>query len=196
MKIIFCLLISFSLKAELSNTEIYYVEKIFNTVERALKRVAPKMERNKSKRLSILISLAAKKYKLDPRIMIAIMKIESLFNQKAYNPSGDHSIAQINYRVWKKEFKNLNRPKLVYKRLKKDDAYAIFRMAEILAIEKSRYKGDKWYLTYHSKTKKYRDIYERKFNREFKKLLVFGPDILEKLPKDNLKIANYFLSSQ
>lgn len=120
------------------------------------------------------------------------MKIESLFDQKAYNPSGDHSIAQINYKIWKEEFDKLDRPVLMYKRLKKDDAYAIFRMAEILDIERKRYKGNKWYLTYHSKTKKYRDKYEVRYNKEFDKLKVFGNDIMKYFPKNNLDVANYF----
>ena len=177
----------------LTNTEVYHVEKTFKTVERALLRISPKMKKKQYKRLAILISLAAKKYEIDPRIMISIMKIESLFDQKAYNPSGDHSIAQINYKIWKKEFKKLDRPELMFKRLKKDDAYAIFRMAEILSIEKQRYKGDKWYLTYHSKTKKYRDRYEKRYNVQFEKLKVFGPDMLKNFPKDTIRIANYFL---
>lgn len=177
----------------LSNKEIYYVEKTFSTVERAIDRVSPKMDKVKKRRLAILITMAANKYSIDPRVMIAIMKIESLFDQEAYNPSGDHSIAQINYKIWSKEFEKLDRPVLMYNRLKKDDAYAIFRMAEILDIERKRFEGKKWHLTYHSRTKKYRDRYEKRYDKEFIKMKTFGSNILHKFPKDNLKVANYFL---
>lgn len=190
--VIFFIISIFSKANAISNTELYQIEKTFGKIERAILTLKPNMKKDLAKRVSVLIGLSSKKYNLDPRIMISIMKVESAFNQSATNPSGDFSIAQINYRVWEKEFKKLKRKNLDFTKLKKNDAYSIFRMAEILSIEKKRYKGKKWYLTYHSRTKKYRDIYEKKFNKEFKKIKKFGPNILKDFKVSEKKIFNYY----
>jgi len=42
---------------------------------------------------------AAAAYDLDYKVVLAVIATESNFNHKAYNASGDHGIAQFNYRL-------------------------------------------------------------------------------------------------
>lgn len=146
------------------------------------------MKVNPKKSLDIAnsIHLASTKYKIDPRIMIAIMKVESNFNQNAVNTfsckrtkakiCGDHSIAQINYEVWSKDFPKFGRAPLDYDRLKKDQNYAIHRMGEILSILKARHTREVfWFTRYHSSTDTFRSIYTAKIRKEMKKIIDLSP---------------------
>ena len=89
--------------------------------------------------------------------MAAIIATESDFDLNAYNPSGDYSLAQINYYIWKVEFARLGRKDLDFIRLQNEPAYAINRMAEILEIIRNRFPNDvHFYARYHSSTKSLR----------------------------------------
>ena len=151
------------------------------------------------KRYAVLIALAGKKYDIDPRIMIAILVVESSFRQSAKNvntnKTTDYSIAQINYETWKKGFKKMSRAPLNKERLVSDEAYAIFRMAEILRIYKDRFESqDKiWFARYNSSTIKYKTIYKNKLVKEFKKLIEFGPNMLTGLPSNPQVVADLYL---
>lgn len=113
----------------------------------------------------------ANKYDLDYKLFLAIIKTESDFKQSAYNPSGDHSIAQINYRIWNKEFKRLNKPELDFHKLKKDISYSVDLMGEILTILKERYDHDPlWYARYHSGTYKRKVGYAKKIQNNIKEM--------------------------
>jgi hypothetical protein len=58
------------------------------------------------------------------------------------------------------------------KKLKKDESYALNKMAEILSILKNRYaKIDQhWYARYHSQTLKYKNIYGLKVRQRMKRI--------------------------
>lgn len=135
-------------------------------------------------RFATLITLSCKKYNLDPRIMVAILKVESDFKQKAVSHTGDYSVAQINFKVWAKNFRKLDREPLHFQRLKEDDAYAIFRMGEILHNLDTNFskKDEFWFARYHSNTPKFKNAYIKKLQVNLKKLLPFGPNLLSDLP--------------
>lgn len=150
------------------------------------------VSRETADRIATLVIFASKKYNLDPRIMLAIIKVESDFEQNAHNKvscsykretdklkCGDHSIAQINYHVWKDAFIRHKRKPLDFNRLKTDDSYAIFRMAEILDILREENRKDKsWYARYHSNTPKLKSNYKKIVDHEFSKILEINPKAL------------------
>lgn len=153
-----------------------------------------KLKKDKSERLATIIAFSAKKYEIDPRIMIAIMKVESNFNQNAVNlvscertkqtKCGDYSIAQINYEVWSKAFPKMGRKPLDLQRLKTDETYAIFRMGEILNILKSQYPQDKlWFARYHSSTPEHKKRYTNVLKKELRKVIALGPNLMKSFPK-------------
>lgn len=147
------------------------------------------VDREKADRIATLVIFASKEYDLDPRRMLAIIKVESDFRQSAHNKvscsykretdkskCGDHSVAQINYHVWKDAFIKHGRKPLDYQKLKTDDAYAVFRMAEILDILKDDYGKEKdWYARYHSSTPKLKQKYLKKVDNEYSKILEINP---------------------
>jgi len=108
-----------------------------------------------------------KQHKIDPRVMVAIIAVESSFRQDAVSPTGDISLAQINPKTWGKEFKRLKRSPLDSKLTKSDETYAIDRLGEILSILKSNHKHQmNWFGYYHSKTPSLRDDYSNKILQE------------------------------
>ena len=56
------------------------------------------------------------------------------------------------------------------KMLKKDEAYALNKMGKILSILKARHakKDAKWYAIYHSKTKKFKNLYDGKVQNQLR----------------------------
>jgi hypothetical protein len=127
----------------------------------------------------------SKKHSIDPYLMLALIKVESDFNQKAISNTGDYSLAQINYKVWKEEF-NKKGIKLNFYKLKNNPQYALDHMALILKILKQRYskKDPHWYARYHSNTKKHKKNYLKKVNKQLALIKK-----LKSLPKPNRLIA-------
>jgi hypothetical protein len=179
------------------------VQEVIKKVDEAIYSIIKLPDRERI-RFATLITLSCKKYNIDPRIMIAILKVESDFNQSSRNTysckfkresdknkCGDHSVAQINYHIWVKRFRALDKAPLHFEKLKEDDAYAIFRMGEILAeLQKQHSKNDNfWFARYHSATPKFKNAYIKKLQVHLKKLLPYGPNMLEKLPKYESIIA-------
>lgn len=113
----------------------------------------------------------AQKYNIDPYIMLALIKVESNFDQAAVSETGDYSLAQINYAVWNKELESKGM-KLDYEKLQKNSSYAIEKMAIILSLIKKRHakKDPHWYGRYHSNTKKYKKRYLKKVNHYLSKI--------------------------
>lgn len=159
------------------------VQAVVKKVDQAIFAVIKLPDRERL-RFATLITLSCKKYDLDPRIMVAILKVESDFKQKAVSNTGDYSVAQINFKIWAKKFRQLDKAPLEFNRLKEDDAYAIFRMGEILhQIKLHHAKTDQfWFARYHSATPKFKNAYIKKLQIHLKKLLPFGPNLLEDLP--------------
>jgi hypothetical protein len=79
-------------------------------------------------------------------------------------------MAQINPQVWNREFSRLGLEKLNRLRLKKDELYALNKMADILSILKTRHeKNDKdWFARYHSQTAKLKNEYRSKVRLRMK----------------------------
>ena len=144
----------------------------YNTsvIAEMIKVVQPKMNEKKRKQVSLALYQAAKKYSVDPKIMVAIISTESDFNNAAVSVSGDLSLAQINTKVWNAEFTRLGLAQINTKLLKKDEAYALNKMGKILSILKTRHakKDSKWYAIYHSRTKKFKNAYDGKVQNKLR----------------------------
>lgn len=181
-----------SLKSKKNHT---IAQKAINRISHILK-TEMKLSEEKSNRLATKIAFAAKKYGIDPRIMISIIKVESNFKQEATNfesckrtkqiKCGDYSLAQINYESWSVNFPKMGRKALDLQRLKTDESYALFRMAEILSILKNQYeKTDKtWFARYHSSTDKHKKRYIKELKIVLKKVIKLGPTLLADLRSD------------
>ena len=137
--------------------------KDFTQVKFAAKKLAPQV--SKIENYAFWVHTYAEKYQIDPFIMLALIKVESDFNQEAISETGDYSLAQINFKVWQKELSSKG-IKLDYSKLKKNHTYALEKMAIILNILKTRHakKDNNWYGRYHSNTKKYKNKYLKKVN--------------------------------
>lgn len=170
---------------------------VINKVDEAIDKII-KIPDNERKRYAVLISLAAKKYDIDPRIMISILKVESDFRQHAVSHTGDYSVAQINFNIWSKNFNKMDRAPLKYEKLLEDEAYAIFRMAEILNILKKEHskKDVHWFARYHSSTPKFKNLYISRLQKPLKILLVYGPDMLDGLPDNPKQVAEICLGEK
>lgn len=170
---------------------------VINKVDEAIDKIIS-IPDNERKRYAVLISLAAKKYDIDPRIMISILKVESDFRQHAVSHTGDYSVAQINFKVWSRNFNKMDRAPLKYEKLIEDEAYSIFRMAEILNIlQKQHAKTDvHWFARYHSSTPKFKNIYIKKLQVPLKKLVPFGPNMLDGLPDNPKQVAEICLGEK
>lgn len=124
---------------------------------------------DKSRFIASQIYEASNQYKLSPDLMVAILKVESSFDQNAVSKTGDISIAQINIKTWNKEFYRLKKKRINHDRLKKDSSYAIFLMAEILStIRETNKKENEWYLFYHSKNPERKSVYSKKIKKYLK----------------------------
>ena len=147
---------SFS-KAEVTNYNTHVISKMIQVVQ-------PELSNVKRDQIAKALYQTSKKFAVDPKIMIAIISTESNFDNAAVSVSGDLSLAQINTKVWDTEFTRLGLSKIDRKLLKKDEAYALNKMGKILSILKKRHakKDAKWYAIYHSKTKKFKDLYDGK----------------------------------
>lgn len=139
-------------------------------ISKMIKIVQPDLKKVNRNRIAKSIYLITKNYKVDPKLMVAIIGTESSFVNSKISETGDLSIAQINTRVWNKEFNRLGISSLDPKLLKRDEAYALKEMAVILNIIKARHaKTDhKWFARYHSHTKKYKDRYVIKVEKRMK----------------------------
>lgn len=143
-----------------------------NTISKMIKSVQPDLKNQKRNELAASLYYTSKKYRVDPKIMIAIISTESSFRNHVVSSTGDLSLAQINTVVWDKEFARLGMAKINTKLLKKNEEYALGKMATILSILKERHarKDSKWYAIYHSKTKKYKDLYDSKVQTRLRKI--------------------------
>ena len=144
-------------KAEITQYNTMIISKMIQVVE-------PGLDKDKREKIASALYQTSKKYAVDPKIMVAIISTESNFNNDAVSTSGDISLAQINTKVWDLEFARLGLHKINMKLLKKDEAYALNKMGTILSILQKRHgkKDSKWYAIYHSKTKKYKELYDTK----------------------------------
>jgi hypothetical protein len=139
-------------------------------IARMIRVVQPDLTDTNRNRIASSLYSATKKYKIDPKLMIAIIGTESDFVNSKVSVSGDLSLAQINTEVWNKEFNRLGLDQLNRKKLVKDEAYALGKMAIILNIIKARHskKDVRWFARYHSHTKKFKDLYSVKVEKRMR----------------------------
>ena len=76
-------------------------------VSQMITRVRPRLLPKKKYKIAESLSTIANKYKIDPRIVVAMVDAESEFEQSRVSPTGDISIVQINPYVWSKEFERI-----------------------------------------------------------------------------------------
>ncbi len=141
-------------------------------ISKMIKAIKPKLNDYKAMKLAHYLNAVSKKYKLDPKVMIAIIDTESDFDNTKVSETGDLSLAQINTDIWNKELKRMKLPEIDGKRLKTDEKYALNQMAMILGILKNRHahKDGIWYARYHSHTKKYKNVYFAKVDLRMRKI--------------------------
>ena len=153
-------------KVQVANMHTRLIAKMIHAIQ-------PELKESAKNRIAKSLYSTTKKYKVDPKLMVAIIGTESDFVNEKVSTTGDISLAQINTAVWNKEFVRLGLDKLNPKLLKKNEAYALNKMAEILNILKARHakKDSKWFARYHSQTKKYKNIYSIKVEKRLKMLV-------------------------
>ena len=142
-------------------------------INRDIKKLK-KMKSAHRKKITNLIHKASVKYQINPKIMLAIIKVESNFEQSGMNKykckkndshCGDFSIAQINYKTWK------NKLSLDIHKLKSNNAYAIDKMGELLSkIKKNRPNDKLWFLRYHSGSYLFKIRYLKLVERYLKRI--------------------------
>lgn len=139
-------------------------------IARMIAKIQPELKECNRNRIAKSLYSTTKKYKVDPKLMIAIIGTESDFVNSKVSTTGDLSLAQINTDIWNKEFIRLGLNQLNKKLLKKDEVYALGKMAEILNIIKARHgkKDSRWFARYHSHTKKFKDQYSVKVEKRMR----------------------------
>ncbi len=159
--VLFCISLT-AIPANMTKNEKAFLE--VRKIERMVKHLEPSMSDKDANKIAYLINKNAKKFKIDPKIMLSIIDTESDFRQDAVSSSGDISIVQINADVWVSEFKRRGMGELNVAKLKKSEGYAILKMAQILNELKTKHaKTDpKWFARYHSKTLKFKNPYAKK----------------------------------
>lgn len=132
--------------------------------------VQPELDEESRDNIANKLSLAIKKYNIEPQIFISIIDTESNFNSDKISHTGDLSMAQINVEMWNREFKRMNLPLMDKEKIQSDLDYSFQKMAEILNIIKIRHeKEDRtWYARYHSGTPKLKDDYLKKLTVRLK----------------------------
>ncbi|MBY0413666.1 MAG: transglycosylase SLT domain-containing protein [Bdellovibrionales bacterium] len=134
--------------------------------------VQPELDEKERDAIANHISIASRKFDIDPKIFVSIIDTESNFQENLVSSTGDLSVAQINVDVWNKEFLRLKMPTMKKEHIMSDCRYAIMKMGEILQIIKKRHaKVDQvWYARYHSNTLKYKSDYLGKLQLRMKML--------------------------
>ena len=150
-------------KSENDAIHIKVIAKMINMIQ-------PELNESAKNRIAKSLYNTTQKYKVDPKLMIAIIGTESDFVNSKVSTTGDLSLAQINTEIWNKEFERLGLNKLNPKLLQKDEVYALSKMAEILNILKVRHqKNDsRWFARYHSHTKKFKNLYSIKVEKRMR----------------------------
>lgn len=149
---------------DITKTEVIAQNELL--VSNMIRKVQPNISVAKANHLAKTIYRNSVEFKLDPKILIAIIATESNFRNEVISSTGDFSMAQINFKIWNKEFERLGMPKLDMKLLRNNEHYGIYKLARILSILKMRYqKADQhWYASYHSQTPNLKGIYKSKLN--------------------------------
>ncbi|MBC7538451.1 MAG: transglycosylase SLT domain-containing protein [Bacteriovorax sp.] len=152
--------------------------------------VQPELNEEERDTIAAQISMAIKKYDIEPQIIVAIIDTESNFQSDKVSSTGDVSVGQINVEVWNKEFNRMKMPSMIKEKIKVDQSYALMKMAEILNIIKTRHgKTDRrWYARYHSNTFEHKNDYLHKLEIRLK-MLATSNDLNNQIAQvKNLKV--------
>ena len=114
------------------------------------------------------IAAWSKHYKVDPRVVVAIIMTESSFNQSAVSYTGDVGLGQVNPQIWKKEFRRMGE-KLDVPRLSNDYDYNIQKTVQILSLMRSD-SDELWIAKYHSNTPIHKIPYYASVTRKMNKI--------------------------
>ena len=158
---------------KLGNFDKVFIPNEAPKIAKMISIVQPEINPNFRNTIANNIQRAIAEYKVEPQIIVALIDTESNFHSDKISTTGDLSIAQVNTRVWNKEFERMKLPLIDEKKLTStDQSYAIKTMAQILHILKSRYgkKDRRWYARYHSNTKRYKHEYLRRIEVRMKML--------------------------
>lgn len=152
-------------------------ENKLETVKLTLQHLQPKLTDNLATELAQVILTESHQAQIDWKLVVSILNQESSLRRDPQgclkNPddcTGDYGIAQIRHRVWKKEFPDLNKKKLMT-----DYAYAVGTAVKILSHYKAKYEKRElnWFTRYHSGTPEHRSVYMRNLNKSYAKMNVF-----------------------
>lgn len=76
-------------------------QKLNNTLVTAIRKLSPKLKLSKVIKYSKLIEKYSSKYKVNPEIVLTIIKTESNFDEKAISRTKDYGLMQINAKAHK-----------------------------------------------------------------------------------------------
>jgi hypothetical protein len=164
MKYIFLLLV-------IINTTLYAKPYKVANIHKIKKAILTLKNIDNADQLAIHIKDSSDYFKVDPRLFVILMYVESGFDNNAVSETNDISIAQISMYHWKNNPRLKKTGKFINK-IDKNEALAIYVMGEILSIlQKDHSKDDPhWFLRYHSNTLKFKDKYFRKVKSAFLKI--------------------------
>lgn len=159
--------------AKLGNFDKVYIPNQASLISHMISVVQPELKLKARNKIANDIHFAIKKYKIEPQIIVSLIDTESNFSYQKVSSTGDLSIGQVNVEVWNNEFKRMKLPLISKEKLvKKDQSYAMLKMAQILSIIKKRHsqKDRRWYARYHSNTSKHKLDYLSKIEIRMKML--------------------------
>lgn len=141
-------------------------------IEKMISVVEPTLKKETTSKVAELIRYTAKRYKIDPKIIVAIIDTESDFRHHKVSTTGDISLVQINPKVWSAEFKRLGLGDLDVEQLKQSERYALIKMGQILNVLKNKHAQSdaRWFARYHSRTKKLKATYAEKVELRMRKI--------------------------
>lgn len=121
-----------------------------------IKRARPAIDSRYALELTESIYKVARAFKIDARLLTAILAQESMFNAKAFNAtSKDYGLAQINHKTAKAY-------KFDLKKLKRDPCYSVWAAGRVLNdFKKVHGKERAWWTRYNSSKPENRSKYKQ-----------------------------------
>lgn len=154
-----------------------------NTICKSMIKLHPKMDKKKAYKLSNLFSKVAKKYKVDPKLLVSIAYQESTFKPKTVRKvtglvfneeTGEYKEVKVgeDFCMMQIHQSNIRKMKLDVAKLLKDPKYCLEAGAKILTKYKKKHSKTekKWWTRYNAKSKAKRAIYFNHISKHLKKL--------------------------
>jgi soluble lytic murein transglycosylase-like protein len=177
-----------------------------NTICKSMLKLHPKMDHKKAYKLSNLFSRVAKKYKVNPKLLISIAYQESTFKPKTVRrvtglvfneETGEYKEVKVgeDFCMMQIHQSNIRKMKLDVAKLLKDPRYCLEAGAKILTKYKKKYsKTEKeWWTRYNAKSTAKRAIYFNHITRHLNKLspkrVIASEKLIEKKEKGTAVIT-------